>query len=156
LFRRGFDGGDFGECGSSRAHWIGRDDFNRSRSFRNNDRHDRNCNCNCHESHRPDRHPKSLLAGIAAVAVTAGVGTYVIQQVTAAPPVAIGGSAVRAASPRETLPIVLANDSFLVTLSDKKFLVEFESEHSAHEQLRSRHSYQVPCYPDFGRFRRFP
>jgi len=67
--------------------------------------------------------PKALIAGVAAVALTAGVGMYVIQQVTAAPPVGVGGSAVRAASPRETLPIVLANDSFLVTLADKKFLV---------------------------------
>src|SRR3954470_19647929 len=71
---------------------------------------------------------KTLAAGIVVVAVTAGVGMYVLQQLTAAPP--IGNQtqpALRAASPRETLPIALANDSFLITLSDKKkFLVDFD------------------------------
>jgi hypothetical protein len=71
--------------------------------------------------------PKALIAGIVAVAVTAGVGLYVMQQVTAAPPSSQSQPALRAASPRETLPIALANDSFLVILSDKKkFLVEFD------------------------------
>src|SRR6266850_1853314 len=68
---------------------------------------------------------KALIAGIVAVAFAAGVGTYVIQQVTAAHPVQSQPD-LRAASPRETLPIVLANDSFLVTLADKKFLAEFD------------------------------
>jgi RNA polymerase sigma factor (sigma-70 family) len=36
--------------------------------------------------------PKGLIAGIAAVVLTASVGTYVIQQVTAAPPVAVAGA----------------------------------------------------------------
>src|SRR5439155_2316864 len=36
--------------------------------------------------------PKALIAGIAAVALTASVGTYVFQQVTAAPPVAVQGA----------------------------------------------------------------
>src|SRR3954465_10088390 len=60
---------------------------------------------------------KTLIAGMAAVAVTAGVGLYVLQQVTAAPPVGNQSQpALRAASSHETLPIALANDSFLVTL----------------------------------------
>ena len=76
---------------------------------------------------------KALIAGIAAVAVAAGVAMYLIQQLTAAPPVGVGGAplsqtqpALGAAYPGETLPIALANDSFLVTLADKKFLVEFD------------------------------
>src|SRR5580765_4094831 len=76
---------------------------------------------------------KTLIAGMAAVAVAAGVCIYVLQQLTAAPPVGIGGSllsqsqpALGAASPRETLPIALANDSFQFIQSDKKFLVEFD------------------------------
>jgi hypothetical protein len=76
---------------------------------------------------------KTLIAGIAAVALAAGVGMYVLQQLTAAPPVGMGGSALSqtqpalgAASPGETLPIALANDSFLGILSDKKFLLEFD------------------------------
>ena len=76
---------------------------------------------------------KALVAGIVAIAITGGVGMYVIQQLTAAPPVRTGGSPLdqsqpnlRAASPGETLPIALPNDSFLVTLADKKFLVEFD------------------------------
>jgi len=68
---------------------------------------------------------KTLIAGIAAVALAAGVGMYVIQQVTAAPPVQ-SQPVVHAASSRQTLPIALPNDSFLVTLSDKKFIVEFD------------------------------
>ena len=36
--------------------------------------------------------PKALIAGIAAVALTAGVGTYVVQQMTAAPQVAVAGA----------------------------------------------------------------
>jgi hypothetical protein len=73
-----------------------------------------------------------LIGGIVAVAFTAGVGLYVLQQLTAAPPVGNQSQpALRAASPRETLPIALANDSFLSDflgiLSDKKtFLVEFD------------------------------
>src|SRR5205085_7248089 len=35
---------------------------------------------------------KALIAGLVAVALTAGVGTYVIQQGTAAPPVALEGA----------------------------------------------------------------
>src|SRR6266516_3643400 len=50
LFRGGFDGGDFGQCGSGCTHWIGRFGFNCRRSFRNNDRHHRNCHR--YESHR--------------------------------------------------------------------------------------------------------
>ncbi|HWN94151.1 MAG TPA: sigma-70 family RNA polymerase sigma factor [Methylomirabilota bacterium] len=76
---------------------------------------------------------KTLIAGMVAVAFTTGVGLYVLQQLTAAPPVGTGGSPLdqsqpdlRAASPRETLPITLANDSFQVILSDEKFLVEFD------------------------------
>src|SRR5437899_7976606 len=69
---------------------------------------------------------KTLVAGIVAVAVTAGVAMYVLQQSTAAPPVAQLQPALRAASPRETLPIALANDSFLITRADRKFLVEFD------------------------------
>ncbi|MBI3869795.1 MAG: sigma-70 family RNA polymerase sigma factor [Verrucomicrobia bacterium] len=76
---------------------------------------------------------KTLIAGVAVVAVAAGVAIYWIQQLAAAPPVGVDGSllpqsqpAVLAASPRETLPIALANDSFLGVLSDKKFLVEFD------------------------------
>jgi len=66
--------------------------------------------------------PKALIAGIVAVAFTAGVGMYLIQQMTAAP----GGSAVRASSSPQSPPIALANESFLLTLSDKKFLVDFD------------------------------
>jgi RNA polymerase sigma factor (sigma-70 family) len=59
--------------------------------------------------------PKALIGGIAAVALIAGVGLYVIQQVTAAPPVAVERkTAGGAGAPRDGLPIKLANDSFLV------------------------------------------
>jgi RNA polymerase sigma factor (sigma-70 family) len=64
---------------------------------------------------------KTLAAGIVAVAITAGVGMYVIQQVTAAAPVAIEGAdsgtgslktAGSAGAPGDSVPIKFANDSF--------------------------------------------
>jgi RNA polymerase sigma factor (sigma-70 family) len=58
---------------------------------------------------------KTLAAGIVAVAVAAGVATYLLQQLTAAPPAAVGGkTASGAGAPKDGLPIKLANDSFQV------------------------------------------
>lgn len=65
----------------------------------------------------------ALVAGVAAVALAAGVGLYVLQQVTAAAPEAVEGPASETGSPKTAggagapsnpLPIKFANDSFAV------------------------------------------
>jgi len=59
--------------------------------------------------------PKALIAGIVAVALAAGVATYMLQQLTAAPPAAVEGkTAGGAGAPSDRVPIKFANDSFQV------------------------------------------
>ncbi len=93
--------------------------------------------------------PKGFVAGAAALAVVTGVTLYLIQQLTAAPPVRVGDAglaqsqpAVRAAS-GEPLPVVLPNDSFLAILPDPRFLVELDP--SVRRTTNSASAMHIKC-----------